>query len=318
MKQTVPSVSLSIWRDLYTSAQKFRALQPWKTMGDTDVVGIRDPSSGETGFGVVMGSAGILTGFCLYRGAEGFRIYRQVMEGGIDFERDDSFAIQNCIKLEFGLRRELKKEDHAIIRALSFSFRETDAWPEFRSQLPGYAPWFLTEAEARLLTLGLDAACLHCEMLLDGRSDESMRDGECLIYMPDESNKGEYRSRWGPWPAPAAPPVTLAVLDPARIAELRGISAKRDTPWEADIFYLPGQILDREKPYYMRMTAVCQQSSGFVFQGVLSVPESPSIELLADAICSSIKAHRLIPETIFVRRAEEATALTPLGKALGR
>src|SRR5438309_10929207 len=110
MKQTVPSVSLSIWRDLYTSAQKFRALQPWKTMGDTDVVGVRDPSSGETGFGMVMGSAGILRGFCLYRGAEGVRIYRQVMEGGIDCEWEDSFAVQNCIWVECGLRCEMKKE----------------------------------------------------------------------------------------------------------------------------------------------------------------------------------------------------------------
>ena len=47
------------------------------------------------------------------------------------------------------------------------------------------------------------------------------------------------------------------------------------------------------------------------------MPEAPIPQLLADAICSAIEKCDLIPETIFVKGAHEAAALTPLGKALG-
>jgi hypothetical protein len=36
-----------------------------------------------------------------------------------------------------------------------------------------------------------------------------------------------------------------------------------------------------------------------------------------DTICSSIERHGFLPDTIFVKDAEEAAALTPLAKTLG-
>jgi hypothetical protein len=65
------------------------------------------------------------------------------------------------------------------------------------------------------------------------------------------------------------------------------------------------------------MAVVCQQSSGFIFTAEISPPERLAPQLLAEAICRSVERHGFLADTIFVKRKEEATALTPLAKALG-
>jgi hypothetical protein len=315
MKPSAPPVRISTWKDLFAATKAFSALQLWKILDDRHVVGVRDPLSGETGYGIVMGSFGTVFGLCLYRGAEGFEIYRRLMEQEVDFEDDDLFAAQNCIKLELGPRSDMKPEDMKVIRELGLSFKGKNAWPEFRSMLPGYPPWFLTESEAKLLTLGLTAACWHGERVRD--PETSVRHGECLMYTHAAGGSNELIAQREPWPPRPVRPIAHPILNLARINAMRALKTRPDTPWEADVFHLPSAVLDRERPYFVRMAVVCQQSSGFVFEVAPAVPESSEPQILADAICSSIEKHGFFPETIFVRRPIYIAALTPLATALG-
>jgi len=317
VKTITPAVPIVVWKNLYSAAAKFHSLRPWEVLDDLDLIAVRDSSTGEAGYGVVMGSGGTLFGFCSYRGAEGFDFYRRLINGEIDPEAEELFAVQNCLKLEFGPRSALWAEDHAVIRQLGLSFKGKHAWPEFRSFLPGYAPWFFMEVEARFFTLALDAACHHCEKVEGGEMEESLRDNECLVYSVAAGLPVEYNARWEPWPILAPGPIAVPILNLARINAILARKPKSDSPWEADVFYLPSTIHDRERPYYMRLVVVCQQSSGFVFVAEASLPESSVPQLLADGICSSVERHGLLPETIFVKRGEEAAALAPLAKALG-
>jgi hypothetical protein len=315
MKPSAPAVPMSTWKDLYAATKAFSALQLWDVMDELDLVGVRDPISGETGYGVVMGSGGTLFGFCVYRGAEGFDIYRRLIEGEANFEEEDLFAGQDCIKLELGPRSDLQSEDLKVIRGLGLSFKGKYAWPEFRSMLPGYAPWFLTESEARFLTLGLMAACHHA-----GRVDDpeiAVREGGCVMYAPASDGSKEFLAKWEPWPPRMQRPVAEPILNPARINAIRAGKPRPDTPWEADVFHLPSVILDRDRPYFIRLAALCQQSSGFALGVEPAAPESSGFQLLADAICSAIETHGFFPETLFVKSAEYYAALTPLAKALG-
>jgi len=315
MKPIIPPVPLAVWRNLYLAARKFQSLRPWMVLGDRDLIGIRDPSGGETGFGVVMGSAGTLFGFVLYLGAEGFGAYRSLMENPPRGEWVDSLSLQRCVKGEFTAQSDLTGDDLAIVRKLGMSFSGKNAWPQFRSLLPGYAPWFLTEAEARFLALGFRTACHHHERLGRGEVAGSLRDGECLVYTPAAGN--EYNSAWESWPAEARHAVTPPVLDLARLTALRAKKTEPDSPWEADVFYYPSLIMDSERPYFMRIAAVCQESTGFAFLAEVGSPETPLPQMLADAICSSIEKHGFIPVTVFVKQAAVAAALMPLAKALG-
>lgn len=315
MKQIIPSVPLAVWRNLYLEARIFQSLRPWMLMDDEDLIGVRDPLLGEMGFGVVMGSAGTLFGLCLYLGAEGFESYRSMMANPPQDGWVDSFALQKCLKVEFAVRSDLTEEDLAVIRELGMSFSGKYAWPQFRSLLPGYAPWYLTEAEARFLTLGLMTACHHRERLNSGEVGDSLRDGEVLVYTLVAGT--EYNPAWESWPVEVRKAVTPPVLDLARLTALRAKKTEPDTPWEADIFYFPSLIMDRERPYFMRVAAVCQESTGFAFVTEVGSPETSPPQMLADAICSSIERHGFIPATVFVKQKEVAAALMPVAKALG-
>jgi len=317
MKPTVPTVPLAVWKDLHSAAQKFHALRPWEMLDDTDLIAVHDASTGETGYGVVMGSGGTLFGFCLYRGAEGFHMYQRLLYGSLDIEEDDFFAVQNCLKIELGPRSDLQPEDHSVIRRLSLRYKGKHAWPEFRSLLPGYAPWFLTEAEARFLTLGLNIACHHHDRINSSDIYDSIRDGECFVYVPVDDARTTFAAQWEAWPTHDSQPQKPPVLNLSRINALRAKKTEPDTPWETDVFYLPSPVFDYERPYYVRVTVICQHSSGFIYQAEPAPPESSVHQLLADAICSSVETHGLIPESIFVKNADAANALTPLAKALG-
>ena len=317
MRQKAPKVPTNVWKDLYLAAEKFNILQPWNVLDDIDLVCARDPRSRETGCGVVMGSGGSVFGFCLYRGDEGFDVYRRTIEGEVEPEADDLFAMQNCLLLEFGPRKDMTPEDLAILKELGLTFRGKNAWPQFRSMLPGYAPWFLTEDEALFLTLGINAACLHFERLIRREVVESFRENECLVYTAAEEAPGEFTSGWEPLPVyerkrPLPPILNLAAIDAIKRKKL-----KPDTGWEADVFFMPMPIMDRERPYYVRTAVVCQRQSGFVFDMETAPPETAQHQLLADVVCSAVGKSGLKPESISVRKGEYVDALAPLGNVLG-
>lgn len=317
MKPTIPAVPLTVWKDLHIAAQSFAELRPWKILDDLDLIGVRDPLTNDVGYGIVMGSGGTLFGLCLYRGVEGFNIYRGLMDGSASRDPEDDFVLQNSLMLEYGPRSDLGAADHAVIKELGLTFKGKAAWPLFRSLLPGYAPWHLTEAEARFLTLGLAVACHHCERVINGNVDDSIRDHQCLVYVPLGDSRTEFQAQWEPWPTQPVPALKQPVLNLATINAIRQRKPQPDTPWEADVFYLPAQIDDRERPYFFRTAAICQQLSGFAFGVDAAYPEDSAAQLLADAVCSAIAKSGFMPDVLYVRNAELAAALAPLGNALG-
>ncbi len=317
MKSVIPAVPLPIWKDLYSAALEFQNLEPWRVLGDMDLVGVRDPSSGEASYGVVMGSGGTLFGFCLYRGADGFKMYRRLIFGESEPQSEEIYAMQNCLKVEFGLRNVLRAEDLGVIHELGLTFKGKQAWPEFRSLIPGYVPWFLTAKEAQVLTFALNVVCHHCERVRRGEVDETFRDKECLVYSAVIDSLTQFDARWEPWPTLKPTPLAFPVLNLTRINAILAKKPKPDSPWEADVFYSPSTIDDRERPYFTRMAVVCQQVSAFAFAFDIFPPETSVTQALSDTICAAVEKHSFLPETIFVKHKEVVTALTPLGKALG-
>jgi len=52
-------------------------------------------------------------------------------------------------------RDKLWKEDREVIHSLGLRFRGRNAWPLFRSQRAGYAPWLLEKDEVLFLTTAI-------------------------------------------------------------------------------------------------------------------------------------------------------------------
>src|SRR5437773_9231029 len=152
--------SLEEWRELYEAAIAFHDAAPWQWMWDSDQFGVQDPESGEIGYCCVMGRLGEHYALAVYNGSEGLAGLWRMREAGPRAYRDPAEVLswQNCLMASFEDRSMLNKRDLDTIKALGLKFRGRNAWPQFRSYRPGYAPWYLTTPEARFLTLCLRQA----------------------------------------------------------------------------------------------------------------------------------------------------------------
>jgi hypothetical protein len=314
MKPKIPAVSLPVLQQVYAAAQKFRSLEPWTLLDDLDLICVRDPATGVTSYGVVIGSGGTIFGYCLYRGTEGFEVYRRLMEN--EFEFDDIFSIQNCIKVEFGPKSEMEPQDIQIIKRLNLFCKGKIGWPQIRSYLPKYAPWYIDEAEAKSFSHGLQAACYHYEQVRSGAIDESIKDGEYLVYMPADESWTDFKSEWEKFPA-ALPAALSPLLNMTLIQSLKAFPMKQDGTWEAHMIVLPSSVMDGERPYFVRIPAVCNSSSGFAFQTDPVLPEISDEQALANALCTVIKDNNIKPKTVCVKSTGLKNALTPLANAFG-
>lgn len=314
MKPKIPEVSLPTWRSLYEAAQRFHSLQLWTVLDDTQLIGVRDPSNGEIGYACVMGCGGTLFGLCFYRGAEGFQSYTRLMSKDIQAESIDNLLAQNCLKLELGSKSDLEKEDVAVIKKLGLAFRGKTAWPHFRSLLPGHYPWHLDESEARFLTMGLNGACHHFQLVLANTVTESIREGEILVYSPA---KDGFTSAWESWPIHRPPPLPPLELDYVRIRTVLAKGTKLDRPWEAGTFYSPGAVCEGDRPFFPKMAMVSQASSGFIFDTHLFGPSESEVQSMSDVIAGVVEKHGLLPSEIRFSNGPLMSALTPLSVALG-
>lgn len=313
MKPIAPVVPLPVWGNLYTAAERFRSLKPWKVLDDRDLIGVCDPTTGEMGYACIMGSAGTVFGLCLYRGSEGFDSYRRLMEGEFDPESIEPLFIQNCLKIDFGNKSELEPEDLEVVQGLGLERKGVHAWPQFRGLLPGYFPWFLDEAEARFLTFGVDVACYHFSQIQKFQKVPSVKDGGILVYRPD---KKAYAGLWEPWPIHRPEPYSPLLLDYPRARTARAQGEKPDSPWEAGVFFIPKPVSEGGRPYFSRVCVVCQASSGFMFNIQVGGPSLSDPQMLTDVILGSIERHGFIPASIRFADGVTVAALAPLSKAL--
>jgi len=143
------------WQTLYQAAAAFRELAPWTWMTDQDLFAVEDPATGEVGYGGVMGSGGQEFGLHVFIGAEGFDGFRKMVDDEAEPESMEATMLMRSVAVAFESRQMLDRRDHEVVRALGLRFRGRGVWPWFRSQRPGYVPWYLDDAEARLLEVAL-------------------------------------------------------------------------------------------------------------------------------------------------------------------
>lgn len=127
-------------------------------MHDTDIFGVQDPVSGETGYCCIMGAAGEHYALGVYSGSEGLEGLLRILSGEFSQSHDGVLYVQKCLMASFEDREYLQKEDLKQIKTMGLKFRGANAWPFFRNYTPGFVPWYLTGEEARFLTLALKQA----------------------------------------------------------------------------------------------------------------------------------------------------------------
>jgi hypothetical protein len=317
----VPLVPLEAWRSLYESALHFKELRPWESLHDSDVFGVLDPGTGRTGYCSVFGALGQMLALCVYRGSEGIGILRRMREAHLTKDIDEWAAAQFCLMGEFEDRTALKKQDLAVIKALGLKCRGHRAYPVFRSYLPGYCPWFLTEEEAVFLALAFGASI---QFIADFRENPDILrghgEGSCLVYKPEHvaGLPQAWTASWQvPEPLPQAP-ILFTHVPQEDLHELLSKNLTRTEALELGSFILPNTAITGEcRPCYARVLVAVHSQMGIVLSTATIPAYEDSRVALRDLVLAMIRDQRLLPREIRVSDATLAEALRPIAAKLG-
>ncbi|MEW5934008.1 MAG: hypothetical protein AB1816_10525 [Bacillota bacterium] len=296
-------------RELFLAAEEFRQLAPWGWMGEEDVFGVGDPWTGEVGWCVVMGAAGLVRGLAVYRGEQGYLCYTLTLA--------DVLAYLDGLLLEFCDREELTDLDRGQIRASGLKPRGRGVWSQFRSYLPWRAPWHLTPEEARYMRLVLGQACVVAARLREGAAPPLRKRSRLLVREP---GRGEGGWVWADaWSEPRLPGPPREVEPPEEgLRRVLSGCARTDEVWEVDVFLLQAMVGEgEERPCFPPTLLVA--SDGFPPAVAVEVVEpGPGMwqELLGAWVRGVLAAGKL-PRLLRVKRDEVAAMLGPGARVLG-
>lgn len=323
-RPTVPAVPTHVWRNLYEAALRFKELEPWKLLNDSQLFGVQDPVTRQRGYCCVLGALGEVFALCIYRGASGLEIYRRMQVQDFDSDGEDFFAMQDCLMAEFSSRDQLRKPDLEVIKSLEYRFKGSHSWPQFRSYLPGYVPWYLTEQEAQFMTFALHSAVDLAPKIKERslKLGSQQRPHRYLFYVPEPSTttveaRLPFTIEWMPAEPPQRKDLLPYTMNEVAEIRIRKMTLKADSAWEADSFFLPSEIADRDRPYFMRLVMLAHEKSGYIFDTDVIQPEVDASHALGKIIVAAIEKYGLIPEEIHIRKRQAWDILKPFTDRLG-
>lgn len=310
------------WKQLYEVAVQFRDLAPWNWMLEDHMFGVQDPECGEIGYCVVMGGMGEHFALGVYRGSEGLEALWHLREGPPPELVDplEVLASQNCLMASFEDRGLLQKRDLDTIKSLGLKFRGRQAWPFFRSYVPGCQPWFLTDHEARFLALALEQSIeIFHRFRNNPRLLPSARPrGSLLVRMQEAGEWRDSMQQPAPVAAPRPPAATVDEVEEARARRLGQTLGKTDGVLEIDYFYSPGAVKepDDERPWFPYILLVADARSGLIF-GTEVVRPAEIAPALVRQVLDILEQLGMLPDRMVVRRREAYSILNPVARKLG-
>ncbi|MFQ6129655.1 MAG: hypothetical protein ACE5OT_02460 [Candidatus Hadarchaeaceae archaeon] len=318
MGDSAPSVQE--WKNLYDLALEFKKIGCWDWMWDSDIFGVQNPESGEIGYCCVMGKLGQHYALAVYLGTEGLDGYLKIQSEEISPDDIDALHVQKCLMISFEDRKFLRKPDFQVIKQLGLKFRGRNSWPLFRSYRPGYPPWYLTREEAEYLTLVLQQAI---GVVLRFKKDKDMltppKKNHYLIRVPEkEGGSLRWKDKWLEPPPLEKTEVVAGPIDEARLERIKRTVSRQRGTWEADFFYFPGAVKEKEgeRPYYPYAILFVDHPSSFIFGTDLVTQSELRLEF-GDKFLGTIESVEFIPKEVLVKKEEAFKILEPIASRLG-
>jgi hypothetical protein len=312
--------SKSDWAVLYQAAITFKETAPWEWMDNESLFAIENPDDREIGYCSVLGAGGEEFGLGMFVGEKGYERYRNLISEEVAPDDLEENTMTRSLTMLLVDRDVLQEEDHKIIRSLGLRFRGRNAWPFFRSQRPGYVPWFLDKSEARFLTAALHQALGVANEVHSGKLELCAPEPEDLVFT--RCYRGDrWLGQWREAPAPIRRRGARAKsIDAVREAELHLLSSrasKVSDTWELDIFMLPMPIgSESERPYFPSCFLLVERKLGLVLGTNLTKPWLTTAEK-QDEILQILTKVNQIPSEIRVRSNKVKQIAEPVTSILG-
>lgn len=307
------------WKGLYEAAIAFQQTAPWKWMANEDIFAVVSPVNEEIGYCSILGNGGEEFGLGISLGDVGLRW----LMGLIEEEKADDpsdMVMTPLLTLLLTSRDVLYEEDRKIIRSLGLRFRGRNAWPLFRSQRPGCAPWFLEKDEAIYLTAALWQALEIARRVRAGDLDlqGNLARGKIITRYP--SDKG-WKERWDSVRRTthdrAGSLEPLEVTDEAALLLLSNRAKRCSASWEFDIFVVPICMGPAgARPYYPLCFMAVDAERGQILHAEMTEPWLTTSEKRQEVI-RFLERSEALPEEIKVSSQDTRAVLQPVAHALG-
>jgi hypothetical protein len=307
------------WRRLYEAAVSVKELAPWEWMTETDVFGVQDPETEETGFVSVMGMLGEHFGVSLYPNPRALYGFRALEEAGPEINPDALLEIPQ-LQVSFEDRGELDNRDREVIKELGFKFRGRKEWPMFRSYRPGFLPWFLEAEEARSLAEALDQLLEVAPRFREDRSLLAPEDERSYLVRVAHQEGGTRVWEDTVMEVPLPSPVSIQIkMDPGALESLESLP-QSGHELEMDLFMFPAPIQGEkgDRPVFPYMLLTVDAGTGMVVGTELLEP-LPSLEAMWGsvplAVTQQLTGLGLRPEKLTVDSELLFGLLQPLAEA---
>lgn len=311
-----PPVSPETWRALLGAAGDFAALKPWEFAYDSEVAGLIDSVTGEMRIGNVLGNAGEVFAAVIYRRA-GLRWILSLLTDVPNPEDLNNADGMDCLKLEFVPKRELWKEDLAVLKATAFkAVGRGCVWPQFRSCVPGWHPWHINQVEADQLLSDLPRLTAfyklfeQCPELYDGR------DATEIPFLPVSLPNRPLTPKDLDWRPVIPPPLTgfepfSAPSD--QLEKLRACKHAAGLACEFDCTLIPGgSFYENGRPCFGRFSLLVEKQRGLVLgMDVESGALTPG-EAAGRSLVKALLMAKSLPEKIFIAGSRLQNVLQPL------
>ncbi|MFP3880622.1 MAG: DUF6930 domain-containing protein [Dehalococcoidia bacterium] len=316
--------SHSDWSALYQVAITFKSSAPWKWVDNEYLFAVENPVDGEVGYCSILGSGGQEFGLGMLVGEQGYHRFTDILKAEDETQDFEAGVKAPSISLLFVDRDVLQKEDREVIRSLGLRFRGRNAWPFFRSQKPGYIPWFLEKEEATLLTTAIHQALAVASSVQNGNLDPWARERDSAIltrcYRDDRWTE-EWRKP--PTGRTHGQETDKEDIGPVQEAELQLVSSWAEAysgVWELDIFALPMPVAptasEADRPYYPLCFLAVERKLGLVVAVNITNPWLTTSEKRNQLIQIFKKANQL-PSEVRIKSDKLRGTVEPITDALG-
>jgi hypothetical protein len=311
-----PPVSPETWRALLAAAADFAALRPWEFAYDRDAVGLIDPVTGEPRIGTVLGNAGEVFAAVFYRRA-GLNWILALLGDSPDPADLNMVEGMDALKVEFVPKRELAKEDLAVLKAAAFKPAGKGAvWPQFRSSEPGWHPWHINQTEADQLLADLPRLTAFCKLFEQHPGLYDQRAATEIPFPPMPFPDRLLTPEDLDWRPLLPSPVTG--LEPFRITadpleKLRALKHDPGLACEFDSTILPGgSFVENGRPCFGRFSLLVETKRGLVIgmdmaSGALAPGEAAGL-----ALVKALLMGKTLPGKIFIGGLRLQPVLQPL------
>jgi hypothetical protein len=305
-------------RDLVEAALRYRDAAPWRTVADDQIFGVFDRERGEIVYLSILGQGGLVRGLTLFPGTQGLLTLDLIQFELLPTDPDEGLLRMRSIGCMFVPASMATPDDRKVVRDSGVACGRAKLLPQFVSYEPGYAPWTVSGAEARLLTTCLDQALVVArELAADPDLLEENSPRQHLVRVPAGAlGEEEWMSQWRS--RPLTRDVRPPALDEVTLARLAQLPREPMAEWEVDAFTGLGVIAESRttRPRVLRTLMLLDRTSGFIHAA--EPIEAPELEAsVTDRFVRQALRVGHSPRRILVRDYTLRCLLAPAARAMG-